>query len=143
MREDMEYRVVRPPGFQIPCLIFPESAIIEHSELRIVSGIGQGIGLATIVEACPEESTCSPVVLSIESPSALNHILHTIALVVEVHGAHSAFHVGRVEVDASGATACKLLCAHHFPFGMLQAAVLDIVLGDVVIAYDIRSLDEL
>ena len=107
-----------------------------------MGGVGQWIGLTTIVEACPEESPGSPVVLGIESPSALNHILHTVTLAIKVHGAHTAFHVGRVEVDASGATARKLLRTHHFPFGMLQAAVLDIVLGDVVIAYDIRSLDE-
>ena len=140
--EDVERRLVGPPRLQVPGLVLPESAVVQHAELRLVGGERERVRLAPVVEARPEEAARRPRMFGIESPSALDDVLHVVMRRVAVHRHHPPGLVGAVEVDAARAAAGGFLRTHHLPFRMLAATVLHVVLRDVVVAHHVDALDE-
>ena len=143
MREDVQHGLVGPPRLQVPRLVFGESAVVENAKLRVVGGIAERVGLATVVEARPEEQASRPGPVGIELPAALYAVHRAILIGGQVHRAHVALVVGRVEIPATCAAARGLLRTDDLPRGVAFLSVVHIVLSDIVEAHHVEAFDHL
>ena len=143
VRQDVQYRLVGPPGLQEESLVFRKAAVVEDTKLRSGCGEFQRIGLAPIVESRPIEQAGEPGTGIVELQASLDAVEQAVgALRTPVDRSHAAvLHV--IKIDTSGTAARGFLGAHGHAGGIISPVLVHRVLQDIVVTRHVASLDNL
>ena len=143
VRQDMQDRLVRPPGLQVIRLVFGEAAIVQDAEFRTGGRILQRVGFAAVVEAGPVEQAGQPGPGRIELPAPFDAVIETVrslgAAVERRHPAGSNIIV----VNPARAAAGGFLRPERHPQRIISPVLVDRILEDIIVPGHIGSFQDL
>ena len=128
MGEYVKNGFFRPPGLEIPGLVFGESAVVQDAEFRSRSRELERIGFSPVVEARPVEKAPQPGTVQIILPSAADDIVTTVnGVIPTIQRSHMAVFL-ILEINATGAASACFLRTQGLSLGILDPEIVYAVL---------------